>query len=122
MATHSINQKVERKIMECIDYTYTLEHNGTVLGMGGFRMITPTTAWCWVDLSDEAVAKLLTSYRVIREWIKTFVEKQEIKRLQAFVRDDENNIRLVKHLGFEKESVMKNFFGDEDGFMFARVF
>lgn len=121
MATHSINQKVDRKLMECIDYVYTLEHESDILGIGGFRMITPTTCWCWVDLSDLGVEKILTTYRVISEWIDSFVSKKGIKRLQAFVRKDDNNIRLVEHLGFTRESVMKNFFDEEDGLMFARV-
>ena len=46
MVNHSINQQVDRKEIGSIDYTYTLEHEGVPLVVGGFRMITTTTAWC----------------------------------------------------------------------------
>jgi RimJ/RimL family protein N-acetyltransferase len=46
-----------------------------------------------------------------------------IKRGQAYV--DVNfpeAIRLVEHLGFERESIMKRFIGDGDAAMYARFF
>ena len=79
-----------------------------------------TTAWCWVDmLSHEDIR---TSYRLIKEWIDDFAAAHELKRLQAYVECDfEEAIRLVKHLGFEKESIMKNFMNDKDAYMFVRI-
>lgn len=122
MAEHSINQKCDRKQEETIDYTYTLEHEDKPLMVGGFRMITTTTAWCWVDLSPEIGKHLIPAYRLIREWIDLFAQEYNIKRLQAFVRTDvPENERLVKHLGFVCESVMPCFFGNDSAYLYVRV-
>lgn len=121
MAVRSTNQTVDRKFVERVDYSYTLEDK-CILGMGGFSMITPTTYWCWISFTPEGEDKLLTSYRVIVEWTDTFVKKMNIKRLQAFVADEPTHIRLVEHLGFERESTMTNFFGDKDAFLYRRLF
>ena len=121
MAINSINQKVDRKMEDTVDYAYTLEDDGKPLGMGGFRMITSTTAWAWVDLSHEAGKNIITAYRVIRDWMIDFCEKMNIKRLQAFVRTDFPEAeRLVQHLGFEKESKMVGFFDDKDAWMYVK--
>ena len=121
MAIHSMNQTVDRKQEETIDYCYTLEDD-VPLGLGGFRMITPTVCWCWVDLTEDAVKNLLTTMRTMNHWIATFAEIHGIRRMQAFVRDEDKYIRLVEHLGFEQESVMKQFYDDEDGLLFVRLF
>ena len=122
MAEHSMNKTVDRKDFETVDYTYTLEHDGNPLCLGGFRMIVPTTAWCWIDLTKEATENMYTPYRVICEWMETFTKDMKIKRLQAFVRDIPHHIRLVEHLGFHLEGKMKNFYGDEDGLLYRRLF
>ncbi len=121
MADNSINHSVDRKQMDCVDYVYTLEHNEIPLAVGGFRMIVPTTAWCWIDLSHESGKHIHTVYRQIRDWIDKFTESHDVKRLQAFIRVDyEEAIRMVEHLGFKKESTMYGFFGDKDGYMYTR--
>ena len=121
MSHHSINKDVDRKILDCVDYVFTLEDD-VPLAIGGFRMINTTTAWCWIDLSDEAGKHLVKVYRVIKEWIDEFAESHKIKRLQAFVRTDfEEAERLVKHLGFKKESIMENFFGEENAYLYVRL-
>ena len=117
----SLNHQ-ERKFDEVIDHIYTLEHNGEILGVGGFRMIVPETAWCWVDFSAYGVKHIRDTYRVTRDWIDGWAEKTGVKRLQAFVKDSEKEMRLVNHLGFEQESRMKNFYGDDDAFLYARIF
>ena len=122
MASHSINQAVDRKEMLCVDFLFTLEHEEKPLALGGFRMISTNTAWCWIDLSDEAGKHIIIVYRAIKEWIDSFVKEHEIGRLQAFVRtDSEEAERFVKHLGFEKESTMKGFYKDGNAYMYVRI-
>ena len=122
MADHSINQRVDRKMSEAIDYIYTLENEESPVGVGGFRMVTPTTAWCWIDLSPAISDNLIIGYRAVRDWIDGFVGQMGIKRLQAFVRSDEpKHIRLVEHLGFEKESLMVGFYDNGDAFMYRKL-
>ena len=122
IADNSINDKVDRKMDSAVDYVYTLEHEGDVLLVGGFRMITPTTCWCWLELSHGSGKHIRTVYRTIVEWSDNFAKEHGIKRMQAFVRPTyKEAVRLVEHLGFEWESVMENFFGDEDGFLYKRI-
>ena len=120
MTHNSINGDLKQ--LRAIDYIYTLEHNGIPLLVGGFRLITDTTAWCWVDISHEAGNHTVTMYRTIKEWINNFVETHNIKRLQAFTRpDSEESIRMLKHLGFKPESAMVGFFEDGDALLFVRL-
>ena len=65
---------------------------------------------------------MILSFRVIREGIDQFCKNQNIRRLQAYVECDfPQAIRMVQHLGFEKESIMKNFMGNNDAFMYVRT-
>lgn len=122
MAEHSINQKCDRKQEETIDYTYTLESNGKPIAVGGFRMITSTTCWSWVDLAPEAIVNIRSVFRVLKEWADSFCKQHGIKRMQAFIRQDQpKNIRLVEHLGYTYESTMPYFFGDESALLFSRI-
>ena len=122
MAENSINKRDERKMMACVDYIFTLEDEGTPLLVGGFRLITPTTAWCWFDMSHEAGKHLIVVYRTIKEWLNTFADSHGIIRYQAFVRTDSPEaIRTVGHLGFTLEGHMEKFFGDEDAFLYKRL-
>ena len=115
-------RKEDRKIDGVIDHLYTLEHNHEILGVGGFRMITKETAWCWVDFSEYGVKHLRDTYRVTRDWINGWAERMNVSRLQAHVRDNKKDKRLVDHLGFEQESIMKNFYGDEHALLYVRTF
>jgi len=122
VANHSVSRGIQKHCPEQVDYCYTLEHEGKPLGIGGFRLINVTTAWCWVDLTDRAGSHIVVAYRTIKEWIDVFTKEHGIKRLQAYVECDfEEAIRMVKHLGFEKESIMKNFIGDKDSYMYVRI-
>ena len=119
---HSISRGILDKQPERTDFCYTLEHEGKVLGIGGFRFITLTTAWCWLDVSDQNQQYWPESYPIMKEWIDIFVKEHNIKRLQAYIECDfEKAIRMVKQLGFEKESLMKNFVDDKDAFMYVRL-
>lgn len=119
----SISRGILSKQPEVIDYGYTLEHEGKVLGIGGFRFINSTTAWAWLDLTDRAGSHLIASYRVIKEWIDLFAQEHGIRRLQAYIEADfEKAIRLVKHLGFHQESTMPNFVGNKSAYLYVKYF
>ena len=102
VADHSVSRgKVHP---DCIDYIYTLEHEGIPLGIGGFKLMNYDTAWCWVDLTDASGCHIRSVYRVVKEWIDEFMEEKHLTRLQATVECDfEEAIRMVQHLGFKKE-------------------
>lgn len=122
VAEHSVSRGIQKQCPEQIDYCYTLEHEGKPLGIGGFRLINTTTAWCWFDMTDLAGKHIVVCYRVIKEWADIFIKEHGIKRLQAYVECDfPEAIRMVQHLGFELESRMKNFMGNKDAFLFTRL-
>ncbi len=122
VAKYSVSRGISKYQPECIDYMYTLEHEGEVLGIGGFRLINPTTSWCWVDMTELAKKDIRTSYRVIKEWIDIFAKEHGLKRLQCYVETDfEEAIRMVQHLGFGYEFTMKSFIDDKDAFMYVKV-
>lgn len=122
VANHSVSRGILKRQPECIDFCYTLEHEGEPLGIGGFRLINETTAWCWIDMTDRVGSHLIPAYRVVKEWMNIFVKEHGIKRLQAYVEMDfPEAIRMVQHLGFEKESIMRNFVGDKDVSMYVRI-
>ncbi len=122
VADHSVSRGVQKFCPDQTVFTYTLEHEGKPLGIGGYNLINVSTAWAWVNLTDESGKYIKTCYRVIKEWTDKFILEHKIKRLQVYVECDFiEAIRLARHLGFEKESVMKNFVGDKDAFLFVRI-
>jgi len=122
VANNSVSRGIAKFQPEQIDYCYTLEHEGEILGIGGFRLINLTTAWCWTDWTHLSSKHTIVGYRVVKEWMDIFVREHGIKRLQAYIEPDfPEAIRMVEHLGFKKESVMKNFVGDKDVYLYVRI-
>ena len=108
---------------QLVDFYYTLEHEGNVVGVGGIRLITSATAWCWFTLTEHAEGHTKTVYRVLKEWILIMVKEKKIKRLQAHIDPDSPEaIRTVQHLGFEKECIMEGFLGDKNALLYKRIF
>ena len=116
------DERKERKDDQ--DFNFALQHGDYVLGVGGFRMITDTTAWAWVQLTSYVGHHIIPTIRVITEYMDGyylkdgthkpgFCKKHGILRLQAFVRADfPEGHRLVEHLGYFREGpVMKDFCG-----------
>ena len=121
VAEHSISRGA-KEIPEQSDFPYTLDHDGEIMCTGGFRLITMTTAWCYLSLTDRAGGHMIHLHRIIRDWIDNFVEEHDIKRLQAYVEEDyTEGVTLVTHLGFEWESNMQNFNGNRDAGMYRRL-
>jgi hypothetical protein len=51
-----------------------------------------------------------------------FVKDNRIARLQAFVKNNPENVRFVRHLGFEFEGMMKGFYRNEDALLYRKLF
>lgn len=119
---NSASRGIFKNTPEVTEYSYSLEHEGKLLASGGFRLINKTTSWCWIDLTHHAESHITTLYITISKWIDEFVKDKGIKRLQAYIDPQfPEAIRLVQHLGFERESNMKNFYGDRDAFLYVRL-
>ena len=122
MLEHSISTGCPRERPKQTDFVYTLEHHGDIIMVGGFRLINTTTAWGWLDVSKEINEHKRVAFFTIREWLNDFVKELGIKRLMCAVRTDfQKGIRTVEHLGFHRESIMKNFFDDKDGYLYVRI-
>lgn len=119
----SISRGVLHKQPEVIDYGYTLEHEGKVLGIGGIRLINLTTAFAWLDLTHYASEHIKTCYRIISEWMEILVKEHGIKRLQCYCEIDfPEAIRTIEHLGFKKEfpKPMKRFVDEKPAFLYVK--
>ncbi len=122
VADHSVSRGIQKYLPEQTEFVYTLEHDGVPLAVGGFHILNLATAWCWVDYSEESGSHTREIYRVTKEWIATFAKTHKLRRLQAYIEMDfPEAVRMVEHLGFTKESIMKNFLGDKDAYLYARV-
>ena len=121
VAEHSISRGVFAKQEARTEWSYTLEDNGKVLGVGGIIMLTPTTAWAWLDITEYAMTRIKTCYRVISDWMMVLAKSKGIRRLQAYIDPSfPQAVRLAEHLNFHRESTMKNFLGDKDADMYVR--
>jgi len=119
---HSVSRGIFKNIPAITEYSFSLEHEGVLLGCGGFRLINETTSWCWLDLTDEARKHIVVVYRVIKEWMDNFVKDKGIIRLQAYIDPlFPEAIRTAQHLGFERESNMKRFYPDRDAYLYTRI-
>lgn len=123
MKDHSISRGILKSQPEQTEFNYALEHEGKLLIIGGIRLINLTTAWCWVDLSTESGKHLIVIYRAIKEWILELVKEKGLKRLQCYIEPDfPEAVRMIQHLGFEKESIMEGFLPNGDALLYRRIF
>ena len=123
METHTRYPEIYKGGVGQVDYIYALEDDGRTLAIGGFRMITKETAWCWVDMSDAGVKNRFTLYRTICEWIEKFCDTMNIWRLEACVKQNyPEGMILVEHLGFEATGTKRNFFGKQNAVLYVKLF
>lgn len=107
---------------EQTDFIYALEDNGKLLGIGGLKLMHKTTAWGWFDLTDEALKKPFTAYRVIKEWLDQLIKDMGLIRIMAAVDTDfDVAIRTVEHLGFVRESLMCKWKPDKDAYLYVLI-
>jgi hypothetical protein len=105
---HSISRP-PKSMVQPDDQYVAMEHDGVVLAVGGFRMYAPGIACFWLEYSEAVRMHLVRVYQHTRDWLDTMIEAHELHRIEARVRPDfEEAQRLVEHLGFYVESVLKN--------------
>jgi len=121
---HALHPESEKESPVFIDFDYALENKGVLFGVGGFRQVTPTTAWAYFSLTEYVGNHVIVCYRIISEWIDIWCKDHGIIRLQAWVDIDfEDGHRTVRHLDFKKESTLQDFCGKgKHAIMYARIF
>lgn len=120
---HTVSRGCFKEVPEVIDYTYALEHEGKLLGIGGIKLMNPTTAWGWFDLSKDALKHKTVVYRVIKTYLDTLMRDKNLSRIMAAIEPDfPEAIRTAEHLGFGQESIMLNFLGKgKHAYMYAKL-
>ncbi len=117
----SISRGILHKMPAQIEFSYCLEYEGEVLSIGGIQMVNETTAWGWINLSEDAVNFKKTVYKVINDWTEKLTKDKGIKRLQVYVECDfPKAVRLVEHLGFARESIMPRFVGEKSAYLYVK--
>ncbi len=87
---------------------FTLESDGTPIGMFGFVSSAPHIWDCWASFSDRVRRHGKALTRIIRGAIRNRTQGPEVKRVQVLVdaRHPEY-MRWAKLLGFREEALMK---------------
>lgn len=86
--------------------------NGYPLFILGFQIPWPGFAEAWA-VFDQAVDQFPNTWRVFRNCFELIVADSGLRRVQAHV--DPNfaeSVRIVQHLGFELEGVLRHWFPD----------
>lgn len=123
LADHTVSRGCFKDQPEETDYIYTLMHENEILGIGGIKIINPTTAWVWADATDKVYGKGIKVIKIIRRTMEWLAKTYRLHRLQAYIEMDfPAAIRMVEHLGFEKECTLKEFVGDKDVYLYTRFF
>jgi hypothetical protein len=118
---HSVSRG-QKEPMEQIDFLYTMEEDGDVFAIGGFRMLTKNTAWCFVNWSDMTEGRKKDAYRHTRAFLEHQAKALGFRRIMAAVRANfPEAINMIEHLGFERECLMKSFFEDDDAYLYASM-
>lgn len=118
----SISRGAIHQSVDWIEFNYAVEHDGELLAIGGIRIITPTTAWAWTDLSYNSKKHMVRIYRIISEWLTVLIEDNHLDRLQTYIEMDfPEAISWIEHLGFKRESIMRKFLDGKDVYMYARI-
>lgn len=110
------------KGIEAIDVAYTLCAGETVLAIGGLRRLGGEAGWFWLDMSTEARSQILSVYRVVRDWVDLMLTQHGIRCAMCAVEFDfAEGLRLVEHLGFERQGTLPGFFGEKCGLLYVRT-
>lgn len=104
-------------------YEFVLDHGDYIIGGGGFRAITETTAEGWIALTTYVGDHVVPAYRVINEWLEIWCKNHNIHRVQAWVKAGfEEGKRTLRHLGFTEEFKMLDFLGPgKDAYLYYRI-
>jgi RimJ/RimL family protein N-acetyltransferase len=120
---HSVSRGIFGKLPERTEWSYALRHEGETICAGGVILLTHTTAWIWADLSDKAYGHMISTYRLMRDWLDVLARNHGIKRMQAYTLVGfEEAERTIEHLGFTRESRMRNFVDDQPADMWVKLY
>jgi hypothetical protein len=109
---HSISRGIKEQYYGTVDYDCACEHEGILLGVGGIKLLTPYSALCWMDWTEDARDHKIAGYRLVKEWLDDLMAKLELVCVIAYVRANfMEGRRTVEHLGFDQNGVVPYVFG-----------
>lgn len=102
---------------------FTIWDGGAPVAAGGVVVLWKGVGEAWLHLSQWFPEHPLSAFRIVRQLLNAIIHDAQLRRVQAPIRlDMPANIRLVEHLGFEPEGILKRW-GPEgaDYVMYARM-
>jgi RimJ/RimL family protein N-acetyltransferase len=102
---------------------YTFLADGQVVGCAGITLLGWGRGEAWTLFSPLFYQNVRKVFKSIKEKLPDVQKEHGLRRIQAISRTDfEEGERFLKHLGFEKEGVLKSFGpGGEDVSIFGRI-
>jgi hypothetical protein len=121
--TRSISRGIFHKLPAQTEWSYALVDGEKTMVVGGIHMINQSTAFCWIDMTEESKSQIILVYRVIKQWMEELVRVHGIIRLQAYTEFNFPEAdRVLDHLGFSIESEMRKFVGDYPAKLWVKFF
>ena len=97
--------------------------DGVIVGCGGIDLMWPGTGEVWLFLSYEVDRFPLRSYEVIQQGLEELIERNKLRRIQAWGRVGFHQAHtLFRHLGFKAEGLAREYCPDgADAILYARI-
>lgn len=101
---------------------YTIIINDEIVACGGIFLLG-RSGEAWTLLSPLFYKYYRLVYRIIKSKVSEMIQEYKLNRVQATIKPDfAPAIRLVEHLGFEKEGIMKSYGPNgEDVLLYGRT-
>lgn len=111
-----------KETVPALNLNWVLEHEGRILAVGGIKLFSPGTAWVWMNYTTYALPHMKEVYRRTKKQLDKLIVEHKLRRTMAVIKADfPEAIRMIRHLGFQQESVMARFWSDSlDGLLFVR--
>lgn len=88
--------------------TWSILHNDTVVAFLGVQILWVGVAQVWAITSDEARGHGLGLAKAAKQGLAWVKESYDIRRFNTTMKDDDENLKWIKMLGFEREYTMKH--------------
>lgn len=102
--------------------SFTAIKDGEILCCGGIIIAWHGMGSVWTVNSPLVKKYPLMFHKLIRRWLKYFINTHGLQRVQALV-DPNNytNIRWIEALGFEREGILRKYRDDKDYCIYALI-
>jgi hypothetical protein len=102
---------------------YTAFLNDKVFACGGIVINWKGCGEVWLLPSPEALKHPIALFKIVKKWVKKFIEEEDMVRLQAPIEASKTvNRKFIEHLGFHAEGVLECYgLQGQDHIMYALI-